>query len=70
MKSSDPLSTRRSDNGYLELGEVSDLERKVEGGAYGCDLDGRRPPAIRKDLGITRTTDVEVVFGGRERDGD
>ncbi|KAL8941936.1 MAG: hypothetical protein Q9216_001964 [Gyalolechia sp. 2 TL-2023] len=55
---------RRSEGiGYVELGEVmSDTDRKITGAAFGFDLDGNRPPPVRKDpTGILRTTDVEII---------
>ncbi|KAL8713319.1 MAG: hypothetical protein Q9220_002518 [cf. Caloplaca sp. 1 TL-2023] len=58
----------------MELGEVggggmSDTDRKLRGAAFGYDLDGMKPPPVRRDVaaGIMRTTDVEVVSSWEKR---
>ncbi|KAL8952791.1 MAG: hypothetical protein Q9222_001295 [Ikaeria aurantiellina] len=71
--SSQHSSEKRKSAGYVELGEVgggmSDTDRKLRGAAFGFDLDGMKPPPVRRDVaaGIMRTTDVEVVSSWEKR---
>ena len=72
IDSLDSRPPHTKDNGYLELGEVADIERKLTGAAFGHGPDVP-PPPVRKDTDylrekqmekghIRKTTDVDVNY--------